>query len=513
VAFRSRRARRSFGSLKIFVPFRPASLGAACAACLLLAAACAPAERAPKSLLLVTVDTLRPDYLGFHGYPLDTSPFLDAFFRDAVVFERAASPIGRTTPALASLLTGAYPHRTGVRRLSDPLSEEAVSLAEVLSDAGWQTFAVVTNQVLPPRRGLSRGFVLYDYAHDVRRADATTAAALRTLAETDPERPVFAWVHYIDPHVPYHPRPELARRFDPGYRGPYRLHFGWQPRTGDSGDGYRAYPADLPKPVATLANPLSPRENEHVRRLYAGDVRETDAALRRLVTAFRRRHEDAAVVVTADHGESLGEGGFYFDHGEYASEAELRVPLAIAPGGPDAGAGRCAARVSLVDLAPTLVELLGVPAPSAFEAQWEGRSLGPCLRGDPLPPAPLFAESGRSFHPDLVPERRRNTVAGRFRAVVLGDWKLVWTPFAPEDAAYALHDLARDPDESENHYRPDHPVVPELHAHLEDWLARATDDPDAPEPPLDPEDARLLRELGYLSEEGEAPEADAAAEP
>ncbi|MCZ6767583.1 MAG: sulfatase-like hydrolase/transferase, partial [bacterium] len=122
------------------------------------------------SVLLLTIDTLRPDYLSLNGYDRATSPFLDDFLADAFQFSRAITPIARTTPALASLLTGAYPHTTGVRTLTDSLSDEVTSIAEVFREAGYQTVAVVTNNVLKPERRLDRGFDVYDMERDIRTA-------------------------------------------------------------------------------------------------------------------------------------------------------------------------------------------------------------------------------------------------------------------------------------------------------------------------------------------------------
>ena len=135
--------------------------------------------------------------------------------------------------------------------------------------------------VLLPERRLKRGFKVYDFDFDSRDAVGTTDAALARAAELDPEQPVFLWVHYIDPHVPYHPPPELARAFDPGYEGPYALHFG--PEQGAVGSA--AYPKELGKEGAVYRNQLPEEVNAHVRRLYAADVRYTDDQVARKVRA------------------------------------------------------------------------------------------------------------------------------------------------------------------------------------------------------------------------------------
>ncbi len=467
---------------------------------ILAASGCSEApQSAPYSLLLLSADTLRPDYLGFNGYDRPSSPNLDALLRRGFYFEAAVAPVARTTPALASLLVGAYPHTTGVRGLTDTLSPDVVPIAERLRDAGYQTLAVVSNQLLGHRRDLDRGFAIYDFAGDARGAPETTDAALSHLEFTDPSRPLFAWVHYIDPHVPYHSEPDIIRSFDPGYEGRYALRFGWRPDSRSEGERLEPFPPDLPKGEATHANPLPESVNAHIRRLYAADIRAMDRELGRLLEAFEAaRGQDGIVVFTADHGESLGEHDFYFDHGDYVYNAGTRVPLAfvLPERHPLHGSGRCGGWVSLVDVVPTLLELLALPGATPPTDDLEGRSLSACLRGEELAEEPVFAESGRSYYFDRVKRRRRNDVAGRFRAVVKGRYKLIFTPFADEAEAYELYDVAADPHETRDLYRPQHPALPDLRAALEAWMARQGDLEDAPK--LAPEDRDALRSLGYL---------------
>jgi arylsulfatase A-like enzyme len=465
---------------------------------------CAGDEAAGRRrVLLVSVDTLRPDYLGSAGYPLPTTPFLDGLLSRGRVFTRALTPVPLTTPALASLLTGAYPRTTGVHELVDRLTPEVATLAELLSARGWATTAVVTNNVIPAQRGLARGFDHYDYAGDERDAAGTTRAMLAALRRIGGEERIFAWAHYIDPHMPYVPVPEVARAFDPGYEGRYALQFG-----GDQGwRGRRAYPSDLPKAEAVHRNPLPPRVNEHVRRLYAGDVRRVDDAIAELLGALRRElGEDWLVVFTADHGESLGEHDFYFDHGEYVYNPSLRVPLAFVfpERDPLRGPGRSEAWVSLVDVFPTLAELLGVPCEASEGCRPEGRSLVPLLRGEERAPATLYAESGRSRSPELVRRRVRGDLSGRFRAVIDGGWKLIFTPGRESDA-YELYDLEADPGEERNLYRPEHPEALRLAALLR---AFGEDGPRS-EATASESDLEALRALGYIEDAEPKPPAAA----
>lgn len=453
---------------------------------------------ARRHVLLVTVDALREDYLSANGYDLPTSPVMDSLLRGGSSFTHAMTTVPRTTQALASLLTGTYPQTNGVRRLDDSLGPDVVSLPALARTRGYATVAVVSNPILAPERGLTRGFDVYDVASDGRDAAKTTATALRYLQRYGSEDAVFAWVHYIDPHVPYYPPPELATQFDEGYDGAYQLHFG--NLGGDLGEG--AFPWDLPKPVAVYRNPLPDRVNAHIRRLYAADVRNADDGIGALLGGLRSAlGGDWLVVLTADHGESLGEHEYFFDHGDYVSDVELHVPLAFVfePGDPLQGNRSVSNWVSLVDVMPTMVELLDLhPAQAAVE-RFDGRSLVPALRGEPLPDRPVFAECGDAFYPSFVRRRTQFNVQGRFRTVILDGRKLVWTPGLDPSAAYEMYDLTLDPGETHNLYEPARgdPEVDHLRAVLDDWYERGTKG--TPSQQLTKADHERLRALGYVN--------------
>ena len=240
-----------------------------------LATALIACSDSQPSVLLVTIDTLRPDYMGMNGYDRPTTPFLDALVARGFYFEQAVSPIARTTPALGSLLTGAYPHRTGIRKLTDVLDPEITTLAELLAARGYQTLAVVANQLVGPERGLARGFGSYDHGGHSQVASLTTDTALRRVATLSTDEPFFLWVHYIDPHVPYHTDREIARALDPDYRGPYLDRFGRNGGPDEHPSAQLAFPVKLPKGTATHRNPLPSYVNEHIRRLYAADIRRS----------------------------------------------------------------------------------------------------------------------------------------------------------------------------------------------------------------------------------------------
>ena len=453
----------------------------------------------PGNLLLISVDTLRPDYLSRYGYDLSTSPFADSLFTDGTTFTNAVTPIPRTTQALSSLLTGRYPHGHGVRTLTDPLPTSVPVLAEAAKEAGYATLAIVSNHLLTPERGLGRGFDVYDSAPDAREATQNTQTALRYLKmfRDNPNRSehLFVWVHYIDPHVPYYPPPAIAERFAGDYRGPYRTHFG----DIKGGIGNYAYPRDLGKEKAVFQNDLPPELNAHVRRLYAGDIRATDDAMAQLVRwVFANLGEDWIIVFTADHGESLGERGFFYDHGDYVYNAGMRVPLDIAfpKDHPLHGKRKIDDWVSLIDIAPTLRELLGWPYKTEdASASVDGSSLVPLLAGGKFPKRAVFAECGRSYFPQHIKRRKAFTVSGRFRAVIRDDWKLIWTPGGRDTLEFELYDLKSDSHETRNLYRRDHPRVAALSQDLRGWIKTGPVREVSPSA----EDMERLRSLGYTN--------------
>jgi arylsulfatase A-like enzyme len=447
-----------------------------------------------RHVLLLTVDTLRPDYLSINGYDRPSSPFLDSLLSTGTRFDRALTPIPRTTPALASLLTGCYPHTTGVRTLFDTLLTDVHSIAQLAKQRGYNTVAVVSNHVLPPSRELNRGFDIYDFAGDARDAAQTTDAAIRQLGSFGRGDRMFVWVHYIDPHVPYYPPVELARDFDPDYRGRYRDHFG-EVR---GGVGNEAYPKDIGKIRAVFQNDLPDEVNAHIRRLYAADVRFNDDNIERLLQWMRSQlGDDWTIVFTSDHGESLGEHDYYYDHGDYVYNATLRVPLGfVFPPGDELGGSRTIDDwVSLIDVMPTLMEILDFEIPPDLSYSIEGRSLAPYLRGEPLPPRPFFAECGWCFHRPYVPRRVSFDVPGRFRSVIVGEWKLIWTPGQTGDLKYELYDLADDPHETVNLIAEHPDQANKLIALLKRWTDLSDD---RKHRKISDSDMKLLRSLGYV---------------
>jgi arylsulfatase len=328
----------------------------------LLAIACDGAHEGRRDLLLITVDTLRADRLGAYGSPLGLSPQLDALAAESQVFTRAFSPASYTLPAIISLLTGRQPDELGIRANVSVLRGGVPTLATQLWTQGWRTGAVVSNAILQKRVGIHVGFDLYDDEFPdwetnrrvpERIAADTTDAALEMLAalaaDGDGAAPIFLWVHYQDPHGPYTP-PD-------GYRERYLEVERRAP------DGLRQLPVDESQVgnggIPAYQQVGDSHEVAFYRAGYDGEIHYVDEQIGRLLrtVASGGPLADAVVVLTADHGEGLGERDYWFAHGEYLTDPIVHIPLFVrAPG---IGAGRRDDVVSLVDLAPTLTRLVG----------------------------------------------------------------------------------------------------------------------------------------------------------
>lgn len=341
------------------------------AAALLFSAASRGTPGARPSVLLISLDTVRADRLGCYGHARPTTPSLDRFARDSVRFERAFSPESWTLSAHASLLTGLYPAAHGVDE-THALSPGVRTLAEALRGAGHATLAVVDRVVwLHPRYGFARGFLAYWRTPDDARVKVD--AALRWLDAVG-EAPFFLFVHFFDAHsdtreLPYEAEPRDLELMAGWYRGPFR--------------GCEAELGCATRYLEGLRERGQVPASERLELLaswYDAGLRSLDREVGRLLSGLeaRGRLGDTVVVVTADHGEEL------FEHGEplhrQSYEECMAVPLLVrAPG---VAPATCGVPVSLVDLAPTVLELCGAPAVRA-----QGRSLVPLLTGGVLEPA------------------------------------------------------------------------------------------------------------------------------
>jgi arylsulfatase A-like enzyme len=324
-----------------------------------------PPSAAPRSphVILVSIDTLRADHVSAYGYPRETTPFLDELALDAALFEKAYAHVPFTLISHMSLLTSLFPDAHGVKR-ETALSETIPYLPEVLSRAGYRTVGFYGADWLGTEFGFGRGFDRYEFNQEGGRGAETVEEAKDVLEEAarDPERPLFLFLHFHDAHAG--PLDEMGA---PLYSWPppdFTNHFLPYPEV----DASRHLPGDIYHDRVELTE----EEAANVVAQYDGGILFVDSLLGDLFATLEALdlYDDSLVIVTADHGESLGDHGSFDGHG-FFWEIGLRVPLVVKlparhPQREAWRGVRVEHRVQQVDIAPTILNVVGVPVPDSF---------------------------------------------------------------------------------------------------------------------------------------------------
>lgn len=426
------------------------------------------------NVVLIVVDTLRSDALGFMNPEVRTTPHLDRLAEQGVVFERAYAPAPWTQPSMASLFTGLMPSTHNVRLLMDHLGEDRLTLAEALRARGFSTHGIVTNNLISESLGFAQGFDDYELIAKSGRSiyegvtsRVVTNHALEWLAKRKPG-PYFLLVHYFDPHYSYQHHPGYSLTDD--YGG--KLHPGM--------------PIDE---LRRMSPDLDAEDIAYLRKLYQEEVAFTDYQIGRLLKALDQRGGDRKLIIfTADHGEEFLSHG-WLGHTRTLYEELIHVPLVVRLTGA-LQPRRIQQPVSLVDLFPTLLDLSRVPDK---ELQSDGLSLRNLLFFG----TPLHREQVRAEVSFLPPNPKSEAKRALLTAVIEPDRKLIHNL---EDDSWQAFDLLRDANEKANLFAKS-TSWEELRADLTDWEAIHVPSW-GPEldlrPRIDAETERRLRSLGYV---------------
>lgn len=405
-------------------------MGPKTALALLLAGACCISGCQPKrdpNVLVLVVDALRPDHMGCYGYPLPTSPAMDALAGRGVLFTDATSLSSYTRAAVPSIFASVHPGAHGVLNQGkevEKLSDEYETLAETLKERGYVTAAFAPNPSLNRAFNFNQGFDLYDDDFQIGVRDAKefeTARRIneRTLAwlRENREKPYFAYLHYRDVHAPYVPPPPYDKMFD-------------RPGRPLSEFEYKSQPPDLRRPHRY-------RDLHAYLELYDGEIRYTDDHLARFLETLSKEGflDNTVIFLTADHGESFLEHRSW-THGSGLYEELTRVPLLLVFPGERHKGKRVEVPVQTTDIYPTVLELLDMEIPS----QIQGRSLFDAIEGKADPKRPVFSEA-------LVSKRHRPWSFGQMVAVRSGGWKLIYNRWGRTGE---LYDLTQDPGETQD---------------------------------------------------------------
>lgn len=401
----------------------------------------------PLNVVVVTVDTLRPDHLGCYGYANIETPALDALAQRGVLFENAVAQTPLTPPSHASIFTGLNPTGHNVRNTGGfVLQSSSHPLARILQEQGWDTAAFIGSAVLKKLFGFNNGFDIYDdemprsgkrneFREDPeRKASVVVDRAIAWLNQRSPDKPYFLWVHIYDPHIPYRPPAEIAQK----YKG----------------------------------------------RLYDGEIVYADQQIARLFAAVGQKSapDKTVTVVLSDHGESLGEHGEQ-THGVFIYDSTLRIPFIMAGPGIPAGL-RVKQQARTIDFLPTLLEVMGGRAPDSVH----GVSLVPVFSGKTVASDVSYAET-------LYPKMNMNW--SELRAIRTSRWKYIRAP-RPE-----LYDLTADPGEINNVIQQHAPEVQNFEAHLKPFLSPDAKGSEKVETAMmDQRVLDQLKSLGYVAGAG-----------
>lgn len=377
------------------------------------------------NVVVVMMETLRPDHLGCYGYGRPTSPNIDGLAAEGVLFENAFAQSSQSLISAASVLTGLYPPSHGVARADQSLDPSLPTLAGELKARGYKTAAFTAGFFLNRGFGLDSGFETYDDSRDFGTLADVLPAALKWLKRNDKEK-FFLLVHGYDAHAPYRAPKRWLKKFAAPYAGPLsgvKLDYDLADRVWKDAvyEDYR-----LQKRVA----PFGKADLDYIEARYDGAVAYADAQVGKLLKRLDSRglRENTVVIFLATAGEALMEHGTVISsfHGGLYDEG-IRVPLVVrAPG---AAPARVKTAVQLVDLLPTVADLLGFPAPPSAQ----GASLRPALEGREQPERTVFAQT--------LSLKDSSPYVGIRRY----PWKLLL-----EDGGYELFDLAADPGETRN---------------------------------------------------------------
>jgi len=371
------------------------------------------------NVLLLTVDTLRADHLGAYGYRRPTSPHIDALASRGTTFDRAYTFWPKTRASFVMMLTGRRPSQNGYSHRHPQLLDFNPTLASVLKQAGYVTAAVVDNANVAKGLGYAKGFDSYreiweqpELKTEWEGTQAITQGGLEFLRGAKAERPFFLWLHYVNPHAPYEPPAPYDKQF-----------LDAEAQAGPKQHVVSGFRGGIPRPLYV---PGQKRVGYYVAQ-YDGEIAAVDQQLGLVLDALAASPAGGKtlVVLASDHGESLGEHDYYFDHGEDLFEPCLRIPLIVAAPGGRRGQ-RSDVWASTLDVVPTVLDAVKVPYP-------------PDLGGESL-----FAVTGSGAGPKrerLFAQNDRNlmtTFDGHFKLVAkLEDGR----------TSYALYDRASDPGE------------------------------------------------------------------
>jgi arylsulfatase A-like enzyme len=385
------------------------------------------------NVLWITMDSMRADHLGCAGYERAITPHIDDLARQGALFAQCISQSNYTNISVPSMITGKYPALVDVRTPLHNLNDLYITVAEILSQEGYATSAIVPDWP----SGINQGF---ENVHTLASDTAIRTKTCMDILDALDDRPFFIWLYYWDPHAPYQPPGQFATLFEPADTLPLS---GQAELPAQDLERWRLA-VNLRQGVELMTTLVKinegrlipePGYGQHLINLYDGEIAFVDSEIEQVIQRIKKlgAWDRTLVILDADHGESFGEHGYFF-HGYSFYEPEVRVPLIVKPPRSLSQGKVISAAVRNLDITPTILDYCGVKA----SQQMNGQSLRPHIEGRASSDLPACLESN-------TPEKAIHLAA--YRA---DGYKVIYRRGGPME----LYDLTADPGERVNLLQP-----------------------------------------------------------
>ena len=451
------------------------------------------------NVILVVIDTLRPDHLGAYGYGRNTSPSIDKLADEGVSFANTYCTLSRSDASMTSMLTGLYPYSHGVRMVwGNKRNPSIISLPEILQSHGYVTGCIRSGGEL--HEGFGKGFRDFDLMswkikNKIKRgiykifnpdnflgtAEQRVTTAIKWI-DSNKNKKFFLMLHSNDLHWPYPVPKPYEHMFDAEYRGEHDF-------------------ATMCKGTITRGElifglkKLPKEEVNHAIAHYDGGIRYIDYHLKRLFDFLKAKniYDDTLIILTADHGENFGEHGFYFQHGASLYETSLKVPLILKIPNKKIINKKIDAKIQVLDIMPTVLDVLSIPLVDNIE----GKSLLPLIDEKVSSIRDfVFTESIEEHFPGNKRVYMKG-VEGKWRTMIVGDWKIIYIPH-PEKNIFELYNIKNDRSENLNLIDTEKKKAEEMKIKIIDFMKSQSNEGEPMVEDLTERSKKLLIQAGYL---------------
>ena len=423
-----------------------------------------------KNILFISIDTVRADHLGTHGYWKNTSPLIDSLAEQGICYDHAISQAPWTLPSMVSAFTSLYPSEHGSVEAKIRMPKKQKTITEKLKKAGYHTIGICSHSFVSSQYGFERGFSIFDESqikgHDAVTSDSLTLNAIHYLSKMKTDKPFFLWIHYFDPHFSYirHPEFKMAEKY--------------QAEIPDTIVSHLLYTAEKNK------NYFNKKDLNFIESVYDEEIAYTDHWIKRLLTQMQNmgKLNSTIIILFADHGEYFQERGKFF-HGKDVYEPLIHVPLVISGDIDKEMKGkRVSQPVEISSIPKTIMGILG-----STETYFQGHDLYALAHQEERDHFPVFSEGNYAWGTDQ-----------RKKAIIQSDWKLIYNF---DDDSYEFYNIKTDPDENQNLLPINQPEIETIYRQLTTKLgsypAQIAESPQ--EVQLDKKTMERLKSLGYIN--------------